>query len=580
MKKAQKKLFQNKFFRKERSLIKPVQLGILLLYLLNILLYALFLKIYVKPKRWKSFPSNKSLVSITGCMTQLSTLIVFLLSSHRNLVNWLFGCSFERSLRFHKFNGLVLILATIVHAIFGFQIYKNEFKDYSGIVAFGGIVLLALISVGYLRRRNYEIFYWSHIFFAFVYLGFVFFHRKRGRLLFVSGAGLLSYLYDLIDRIHCIWRKRAKIVSYRLIGKDKQNPSAILLKIEKKNFRFHSCQWINVCFPKISKFDWHPFSIASCLDNSENNTCFSSGQYVGSKSSQEGDHREAQDLEGTSSEKETKKEKEKRKKKVNKKRKRKSQKKDEEKAKETQEGNEFTNGVLVEISSDLSSSFSFSSSSSSSSSTNLPTTNLINKPANKTNTFTIPFIVRGDWTAKVMKQAVAGNLKNQTILVDGPLGKNNQQHDQFSYFVLIAGGSGIGPIFGYLTKIFQESIKKRKVPIKKVKLVWASRNDSLVGLMNKESKIIFQNETFSSHFFWTRQKDNFKRIKNVEINTGRPDFKKLIKNFKMEAQSLNLNKIAVSICAPKSISKDVKKICTKLSSSKFYFDIMNEIIEF
>ncbi|KAJ3423980.1 nadph oxidase [Anaeramoeba flamelloides] len=512
----------------------------------------------VPSKRWDNFPSKKSMVIITGSITQLSTLFVFLFCCHHSFVNWLFGGSFERSLRFHKSNGKILILASILHAIFAFQISDYKFIDNTGIFAFAVIIVLAIMSIRYLRRKNYEIFYWFHIFLAVVYLVFTVLHHEGGRLIVIAGIGLFSYIYDLIDRMLCIWKKRAKIVSYKLIGRDKQNPNAILLKIEKKNFTFRSCQWVNICFPKISIFDWHPFSIASCLDNSLTDTkFFSIKQDVESNSSQESDHRKVEEIEDSGSDEEIEKEK---------------NKKEKDQDIENNLNSSSKNNLKIETE---------VSSSSFSSSANIPTKRIINKQSiNQTNIFTIPFIVRGDWTTKVMKQAVEGNLKNQTVLIEGPLGKNNQQHDQFSYFVLVAAGSGIGPISGYFTTLFQESLKKRKVPIKKVILVWASRNDSLVGLLNKESKIIFQNKKFSSHFYWTRQKDDFQQIQNVEINTGRPDFKQLIKDFKMEAEDMDLNKIAISICAPKSISKVVKKTCTKLSSSEFYFDIMNEIIEF
>ncbi|KAJ3423979.1 nadph oxidase [Anaeramoeba flamelloides] len=554
MKNLQNKLFQNKFFRKERAFLKPVQLSILFLYLFQILLYALLLLILVPSKRWDNFFSAKSLSVITGWITQISTLFVFLFGCHRNFVNWLFGGSFERSLRFHKFNGQVLILASILHTLVAAQFSDDKFIDNTGKIALAGIIVLAIMSIRYLRRKNYEIFYWFHIFLAVVYLVFTVLHYEGGRLIVIAGIGLFSYIYDLIDRMLCIWKKRAKIVSYKLIGRDKQNPNAILLKIEKKNFTFHSGQWVNICFPKISIFDWHPFSIASCLDNSltEANSL---EQDVESNSSQENDQILLQEIEDSGSDKEKEK-----------------NKKEKDQDIENNLNSSSKNNLKIETE---------VSSSSLSSSANNSAKRIINKQSTKqTNIFTIPFVIRGDWTTKVMKQAVEGNLKNRTVLIEGPLGKNNQQHDQFSYFVLVAAGSGIGPTFGYLTTLFQESLKKRKVPIKKVILVWASRNDSLVGLLNKESKIIFQNKKFSSHFYWTRQKDDFQQIQNVEINTGRPDFKQLIKDFKMEAEDMDLNKIAISICAPKSISKVVKKTCTKLSSSEFYFDIMNEIIEF
>jgi len=117
------------------------------------------------------------------------------------------------------------------------------------------------------RKISYELFFFSHILMAGVYIVTCLLHANKIRFLLICGVGLGMYVIDLGIRIYVILLKSAKCVD--LIQTDHADPDTICVVIEKKNWIFKPGQWCKVCFPFISPFEWHPISICSCLSKYE-----------------------------------------------------------------------------------------------------------------------------------------------------------------------------------------------------------------------------------------------------------------------------------------------------------------------
>ena len=193
--------------------------------------------------------------SATGRAANIPLLLTFALSNRNSVLTFLFGVPFERALKWHKLMAYFSVASGIFHAIISFRV------DVSGIVLISLMGTLLFSSFFLIRRWIFEIFLKLHwVLFIGVGVASVIHDAE----VVMIGVGIWGF--DIICRCFVLWRNRrnaATIMMTRLPA------DVVLLSFKKKDFQYMSGQYVFICIPKVSYFEWHPFSISSSPHNDE-----------------------------------------------------------------------------------------------------------------------------------------------------------------------------------------------------------------------------------------------------------------------------------------------------------------------
>ena len=141
--------------------------------------------------------SGVILANQLGFLAGANALLVVVPSTRNSLLVWLFGLPFDRVVVFHRFLGRLLGLLSLAHFVAYAMKWSNESKSI-GTLAFQGedpngvkgvrnsagtvalIMVLAinLLSIGWLRRKHFNIFYYSHFLFIGFYVALYYHHPE------------------------------------------------------------------------------------------------------------------------------------------------------------------------------------------------------------------------------------------------------------------------------------------------------------------------------------------------------------------------------------------------------------------
>ena len=191
----------------------------------------------------------------TGGAATIPLLLTFVLASRNSIFTFLFGVPFERALKWHKWMALFSVASGVYHGI------VSNSADASGIVLTALMGALLIFSFFPIRRWIFEIFLKLH---WVLFIGVVVAALIHEAGVVMIGVGIWGF--DIICRCFVLWRNRrnaATIMMTRLPA------DVVRLSFKKKDFQYMSGQYVFICIPKVSYFEWHPFSISSSPHNDE-----------------------------------------------------------------------------------------------------------------------------------------------------------------------------------------------------------------------------------------------------------------------------------------------------------------------
>ncbi|KAK6920638.1 Ferric reductase transmembrane component-like domain [Dillenia turbinata] len=182
----------------------------------------------------------------------------------------LLGVQFEASVRYHIWLGTAMILFATLHGLITFFIWgvKIQIKDEMWLWQKTGRIYLAgeialitglviwISSLPQIRRKKFEIFYYTHHLYI-VFLVFFLFH-VGDRHFYMIFSGIFLFALDKLLRV-IQSRPETCIVSARVF------PSKVIELILPKDpqLEYNPTSIIFMKIPSISKLQWHSFSIAS-----------------------------------------------------------------------------------------------------------------------------------------------------------------------------------------------------------------------------------------------------------------------------------------------------------------------------
>ncbi|KAF4324503.1 hypothetical protein BBO99_00001720 [Phytophthora kernoviae] len=201
---------------------------------------------------------------------QVSLLILmFLLLPVSRLPAWsiLFGSSFERIVKFHRWLGFLMNVAVIVHLVQARKVVDATLNEkygsvtpVYGFIAFLCFIVMLAMSLEFVRRLFFEVFYFTHRVLSIVGFVFTILHAPS----FIGPAlcvPLALYVIGLLYR----WSS-AFTASYKVSATVSLSSGSTTLVLEPTPKSGNLAKRVNpgsyflVRLPAISAIQWHPFS--------------------------------------------------------------------------------------------------------------------------------------------------------------------------------------------------------------------------------------------------------------------------------------------------------------------------------
>ncbi|KAI8983074.1 hypothetical protein BDB01DRAFT_792311 [Pilobolus umbonatus] len=194
-------------------------------------------------------------------------IIPFLLSStgKNPALSLLTGISAIKLNSFHRLLGMALFLCATIHMACmintwsKFTLFLEEklstTKVHYGLAGYSILCLIVIGSAFPVRKYCYEFFLGSHLM-AVVFIGVIAVHTPYAMRYFI--AGLICYLLNLI----AVWL----VKSYVAQGRCEILPEGctrITLRLTSPMANHHIGQYVYLCIPAVSPFQWHPFTITN-----------------------------------------------------------------------------------------------------------------------------------------------------------------------------------------------------------------------------------------------------------------------------------------------------------------------------
>lgn len=177
-------------------------------------------------------------VRFSGLLTSVLFMLVYSTAARQKSI-WCF--SMERAVKYHKALAFTGTLCGIWHGWLG----RNKANATSGAVLLLSVALMALAAQ--VRRPYFDVFIRAHILLAlFVVLVGV----AHGAVLILFG--FLLWLVDVIARA-CSTGKKVAVV--------KKLSGVVCLELPQLDFK--PGQYVFLCVPQLSYFEWHPISVSS-----------------------------------------------------------------------------------------------------------------------------------------------------------------------------------------------------------------------------------------------------------------------------------------------------------------------------
>jgi len=212
-----------------------------------------------------------------GTLIMGNAFISVLPASRNSLLTLITGLPFERTVAFHRWVGRLVIFLSLVHTLMvlrrqlimgldwrAYFWYKMSQENIYGSVSLVAGILMFFTSLPWVRRLQWETFYWTHFLF-FLFFLFAWLHNPESKW-YVVGT-IIVYGIDRAFRM--LWGTLPVRTSvFRVKG---SGGGVVQIKfpknyIAKKMGLYEAGQYVFINIPSINPLMWHPFSLSSGPD--------------------------------------------------------------------------------------------------------------------------------------------------------------------------------------------------------------------------------------------------------------------------------------------------------------------------
>jgi predicted ferric reductase len=257
----------------EAMLLSPAQLLVLSGLIIGVIAAA---ALSIGAAMQRNVPSTTRLALGSGHAAELLYTLTVIPITRNSMWIHVFGLSFERGIKFHRWFARLAIIATVVHLAAmvhsGYDAFETiSYAQYTGGNLYGTLALVAALlllvtSIEPVRRRLFEAFYIVHLPLAFAALLLAALHAPLLKLMLILPAML--YAIDLVARIYLGRFRGARIASIATVRSGADGCSITQLEVEFTSGTYsHEAGgycWLNI--PAVSLLQWHPFSVTYLVD--------------------------------------------------------------------------------------------------------------------------------------------------------------------------------------------------------------------------------------------------------------------------------------------------------------------------
>lgn len=217
---------------------------------------------------------DTSLVLLTGCTHTMDWI-------KKSQLNYFLP--FDDASIFHLMGGIMICISSIIHiamhVLISIEISKMISYLFGNPTAISGFILIlslsSLLLFPLIKKRNWELFKMTHYFFLFLYVMIICVH---GCFCLIHNLRLdcpiptsIFYTFPfltiwMLEYVYSSW----KCNKFCYINKAIQHKCQVMeIQIKKPDCKWYEIgQYIKVCCPSISPWQWHPFSITSTPEES------------------------------------------------------------------------------------------------------------------------------------------------------------------------------------------------------------------------------------------------------------------------------------------------------------------------
>jgi dual oxidase len=145
--------------------------------------------------------------------------------------------------------------------------YVSLLPGWTGITALGFFYLMALLSMPFIRKKHYELFQLGHLL-MYPLIGLVSVHGAQKILQYpMLGFWLIiPALLVVVERCVRVGYGFHNIAAKLEILDDETVTLSVVVP-QKRYWKYRAGQWVLITVPELSKFQWHPFTISTCIGN-------------------------------------------------------------------------------------------------------------------------------------------------------------------------------------------------------------------------------------------------------------------------------------------------------------------------
>lgn len=208
-----------------------------------------------------------------GRLNILNLSFIMLPAARYSIWYLIFGISFDRAIKFHKWLGYFNFLIITAHGLLMIIDYKvTAFTwiiegyrwNLAGFIAWVFFLFMFLFTFSKIRRLTFEFFLLTHYVFGLPALVFSVLHCKVVDLLPYMAVSILLYLADMLLRFIVGFLFPTKLVSMEY--NEKAKVTKITLEKFKGMFLPRAGQFIYLWINRLLPFEQHPFTISSVVE--------------------------------------------------------------------------------------------------------------------------------------------------------------------------------------------------------------------------------------------------------------------------------------------------------------------------
>jgi hypothetical protein len=186
---------------------------------------------------------------ITGILSQICLFTIILSSLKTNIL------PSDKMLYYHKFISMFLTFISLLHGLSSYNRQLDN-KIISGYIFFIILIFNNLFSLSRFKDKYYHLFYYTHRLLYLMIIIMSLIHGKY-RIFIIVGIYILDLIYRRYFRYNYINNYEIKLVSKNIIK----------IIYSNNKIQNYPAKYVYLCIPDISKFEFHPFSIANYSHN-------------------------------------------------------------------------------------------------------------------------------------------------------------------------------------------------------------------------------------------------------------------------------------------------------------------------